>query len=109
MLTLRFQQFLLPLLIATVALGRHVLPIRLDILSRQHPTAHLRLYRNLEHLGRDLIAQLVHQPATYRARPRTMNYLRQLLHRLVVQAYLQLHQIRRLELNLIIVKTFICI
>src|SRR5437868_9453966 len=62
-LFLAFEQLPLPGDVAAVALREHVLPLRLDRLSRDHARADRGLDGDVEELARNLLAQLLDEQA----------------------------------------------
>ncbi|MPL67355.1 hypothetical protein SDC9_13046 [bioreactor metagenome] len=88
---LLFQQLLLPGGVAAIALCRHVLAHRAERLARHDPATDRRLDRDLEHVPRDQLFQLLHHRPAARLGAVAVHHDRQRIDRLVV------HQDRHLD------------
>lgn len=107
LLTIRLllQQFHPSRYIATVQLGRHILPVRLQRFARQHFAADYRLNGNLNHLARYQILQSQHQIASVRRHLRDVHNATQLVHRVAIQQHAQLHDVGRVVAQRFVIET----
>src|SRR5688572_15617548 len=90
--------------VAAVALGEHVLALRLDRLPRDHARADRRLHRNVEQLARDLLAQLVDERSAAAVRGPAVEDQRERVDRLAGDEHVQLDEVALAEADDVVVE-----
>src|SRR5689334_15645278 len=95
-LFLLLEQLALASDVTAVALRQHVLPLRAECFARDDLAADRRLDRDLEHLSRDQLLELLAQRAAVRVRLLAVDDRRQRVDRLAVEQDVELDDVRLL-------------
>src|SRR5262249_17909949 len=103
-LFLLLEQLALPCDVTAVALRDHILAPRLDGLASDHPPAASSLDRHVEHLPRDLLAQLLDQLTASLVRELAMDDQRQRVDRIAADEDVDTHERARAETDVVVIE-----